>query len=126
MANGRGHRVPLRHRLKHFKGKQGGCFEFNQAVIYRGPFREVLDDDGHRLRRGERVAVCDKTFNLYHKPPYAGHFEFIEPRVPVKLEQAKPYDCARTKLRHPRESKGMEYDATTEPKCCDGGNGGCC
>lgn len=44
-----------------FKGKQGDCFELNQAVIYRGPFREVLDDDGHRLRRGERVAVCDKT-----------------------------------------------------------------
>src|SRR6516165_8430274 len=24
-----------------FKGKQGDCFERNQAVIYRGPFREV-------------------------------------------------------------------------------------
>jgi arsenite methyltransferase len=110
-----------------FKGKQGECWELNQAVVYRGPFREVLDDDGHRLRRGERVAVCDKTFNLYRKPPYAGHFEFIEPRVPVKLDQAKAFDCARTKLRLPRESKGMEYEATTEPsQCCDGGNGGCC
>src|SRR6266513_6048380 len=28
-----------------FKGKQGACFERNQAVIYRGPFKEVLDDD---------------------------------------------------------------------------------
>lgn len=28
-----------------FKGKQGDCFEFNQAVIYRGPFRKVLEDD---------------------------------------------------------------------------------
>src|SRR5919106_5710614 len=27
------------------KGKQGECFERNQAVIYRGPFKEVLDDD---------------------------------------------------------------------------------
>jgi ubiquinone/menaquinone biosynthesis C-methylase UbiE len=106
-----------------FKGKQGDCFEFNQAVIYRGPFREVLDDDGHRLRRGERVAVCDKTFQLYEKAPYADSFEFIEPRVPVKPEDAKPYDCGRTKLRHPRETKGMDYDATTEPaKCCDGGS----
>lgn len=110
-----------------FKGKQGDCFEFNQAVIYRGPFREVLDDDGHRLRRGDCVAVCDKTFQLYQKAPYAEFFEFIEPRVPVKPEEAKPYDCAHGKLRHPRETKGMEYNATTEAsKCCDGGSGSCC
>jgi SAM-dependent methyltransferase len=51
----------------------------------RGPFREVLDDDGHRMRRGDRVAVCDKTFQLYRKTPYAAHFEFIEPRVPAFL-----------------------------------------
>ena len=110
-----------------FKGKQGECFELNQAVVYRGPFREVLDDDGHRLRRGDRVAVCDKTFQLYHQAPYAEHFEFIEPRVPVKLQEAKPYDCSRTAPRHPRETKGMEYDVTTDAsQCCDGGNGGCC
>ena len=110
-----------------FKGKQGGCFEFNQAVVNRGPFREVLDDDGHRLRRGERVAVCDKTFNLYRKAPYAGFFEFIEPRQPVKLDEAKAFDCGRANFRHPRETKGMEYNATTEAaKCLDGGNGGCC
>ncbi len=35
-----------------FKGKQGPCFERNQAVIYKGPFKEVLDDDGHRMERG--------------------------------------------------------------------------
>jgi len=109
------------------KGKQGDCWELNQAVIYRGPFREVLDDDGHRLRRGERVAVCDKTFHLYHNPPYTEHFEFIEPRVPVKPEEAKPFACGPARRRHPRETKGMEYRATTRPgQCCDGGNGGCC
>jgi ubiquinone/menaquinone biosynthesis C-methylase UbiE len=108
-----------------FKGKQGECWELNQAVMYRGPFREVLDDDGHRLRRGERVAVCDKTFQLYRKAPYAEYFEFIEPRVPVKPGEAKPYDCGRTKLRHPSETKGMNYTTTTEAsKCCDGGT--CC
>jgi ubiquinone/menaquinone biosynthesis C-methylase UbiE len=52
-----------------FKGKQGDCFELNQAVIYRGPFREMLDDDGHRFRRGESVAVCDKAFQLCLKAP---------------------------------------------------------
>jgi len=110
-----------------FKGKQGDSLELNQAVVYRGPFREVLDDDGHRLRRGDRVAVSDKTFNLYRKAPYAEQFEFIEPRVAVKPEEAKPYDCARTQLRHPRETRGMHYDTTTEAsKCCDSGTGGSC
>jgi SAM-dependent methyltransferase len=108
-----------------FKGKQGDCWELNQAVIYRGPFREVLDDDGHRLRRGERVAVCDKTFQLYRKAPYAEYFEMVEPRVPVAPGEAKPYDCGRTKLRHPRETKGAGYDATSEAaQCCDGGSCG--
>ena len=111
--------------LEAFKGKQGPCFERNQAVIYRGPFREVLDDDGHRMERGQRYAVCDKTFNLYQRAPYAEQFEFIEPREAIPLDAAKPFDCTRTALRHPKETKGQEYTATTEASaCCDGG--GCC
>jgi arsenite methyltransferase len=112
--------------VRAFKGKQGLCFDRNQAVIYRGPFQEVLDDDGHRMRRGDRVAVCDKTFQLYRKAPYAGHFEFIEPRVPIPSTEAKPFACDPTRLRHPRETKGMDYDVTTtSSQCCDAGGGKC-
>jgi len=109
-----------------FKGKQGQCFERNQAVIYRGPFKEVLDDDNHRMARGERYAVCDKTYNLYKKAPYRDFFEFVDPIVDVPLAEAKRFDCSRTALRHPKETKGQDYDATTEVngKCCDGGS--CC
>src|SRR5213075_594432 len=67
--------------IEAFKGKQGECFERNQAVIYRGPFKEVLDDDNHRLERGRRYAVCDKTYNLYKKAPYREFFEFVDPLV---------------------------------------------
>ncbi len=108
-----------------FKGKQGDCFERNQAVVYKGPFKKVLDDDGHAMERGKRYAVCDKTFNLYSNAPYAEHFELIEPRTEIQIEKAKPYDYAKGHLRHPRETKGMDYDATTEAsQCCEGGN--CC
>ena len=108
-----------------FKGKQGPCVERNQAVIYRGPFKEVLDDDNHRMERGRRYAVCDKTYNLYRKAPYAGFFEFIEPLSEVPLADAKPFDCSRTAIRHPRETKGLDYNATTDASsCCDGGS--CC
>jgi arsenite methyltransferase len=112
--------------IEAFKGKQGECFERNQAVIYRGPFKEVLDDDNHRMERGKRYAVCDKTYNLYEKAPYREFFEFVDPLVDVPLEQAKPFDCSRTALRHPKETKGQDYNATTEAnsKCCDGGS--CC
>jgi SAM-dependent methyltransferase len=109
-----------------FKGKQGECFERNQAVIYKGPFKEVLDDDSHRLVRGQRHAVCDKTFQLYRKAPYAGHFEFLEPLTPVTADEARPFDCNRSVVRHPRETKGLEYDATTEAAKCCGSNGDCC
>lgn len=108
-----------------FKGKQGECFDHNQAVIYKGPFKEVVDDDGHRMVRGGRYAVCDKTCQLYRKEPYAGCFEFVEPRIPIALEEARPFDCQPGQLRHPRETKGQHYDATDRgSQCCDGG--GCC
>src|SRR5439155_200570 len=69
--------------IEAFKGKQGECFERNQAVIYRGPFKEVLDDDNHRMERGKRYAVCDKTYNLYRKAPYDKFFEFVDPIVAI-------------------------------------------
>jgi arsenite methyltransferase len=108
-----------------FRGKEGECFERKQAVIYRGPFQEV-DDDGHRLRRGERIAVCDKTFQIYRSEPYASYFELVEPLEPIALEDAEPFDCNRTVLRHPRESKGLEYDVTTDAVGDVCGPDGCC
>ena len=108
-----------------FKGKQGPCFERGQAVIYKGPFKEICDDDGHRMERGKRYAVCDKTFQLLKRAPYSASFEFIEPHQEIPLEQAGPFDCSGMRLRHPKETKGVAYDATTEAaKCCDGGDCG--
>lgn len=118
-----------------YKGKQGACWERNQAVIYKGPFKAALDDDGHTYPRGERVAVCDKTFHLLKSGPYADTFVFVEPLELIPLEDAKPFDCsppahvntaqagwgAGVARRHPRESKGAGYDATFEgcdPGCC--------
>ena len=109
-----------------FKGKEGPCLERLQAVVYLGPFKEVLDDDGHRMERGVRYAVCDKTFAILQREPYRGHFAAVPPRVEVPLEDAHPFDCTRTARRHPRETKGEEYRVTTEATgtCC--GSDGCC
>jgi ubiquinone/menaquinone biosynthesis C-methylase UbiE len=108
-----------------FKGENSPCVERLQAVVYRGPFKEVLDDDGHRLERGRRHAVCDKTFRTYRREPYAAHFDFIEPLREVPVEEAGAFDCSRAPLRHPRETKGPDYDMTTDPTpCCEPGD--CC
>jgi ubiquinone/menaquinone biosynthesis C-methylase UbiE len=110
-----------------FKGKEGPCFERNQAVIYLGPFKEVLDDDGHRMVRGRRYAVCDKTYQLYQKEPYRAHFAPVDPLREILLAAARPFNCAGGALRHPKETKGHDYAATTAAAHCrDGGNGNCC
>ena len=114
-----------------YKGKEGPCVEKNQAVIYKGPFKKVLDDDGHPMERGKRYAVCEKTYNLYKRPPYADMFEFVEPHTAVTADDG-PFDCAVTRIRDPRETKGQDYKKTIQigsgADCCspsDSG-GGCC
>jgi ubiquinone/menaquinone biosynthesis C-methylase UbiE len=108
-----------------YKGKEGACFEANQAVIYRGPWKLVEDDDGHVLRRGDRVAVCAKTFDIMTRGPYAQDIVAIEPLVTLPEDERALFDCTRTHRRHPRESKGLEYDATSAASaCCEPGE--CC
>jgi arsenite methyltransferase len=109
-----------------YKGKEGPCIERNQAVIYRGPWKQVIDDDGHTLERGARMAVCNKTFKLYSQPPYAGQFILVPPREEIAVEDAGPFDCARDHKRHPRETKGVEFKATQLSGSVCGPGSNCC
>ncbi len=108
------------------KGKQGPCLEANQAVLYRGPWRQVCDDDGHVLRRGERVAVCAKTYGILTSDPYADQIVALPPRVEIPEAERAPFDCSRTAPRHPRETKGLAYDATTDAASACAPGGECC
>ncbi|MFN3532568.1 MAG: methyltransferase domain-containing protein [Candidatus Brocadia sp.] len=110
-----------------YKGKEGPCWDHKEAVVYKGPFREITDDDGHRYRRGVRVAVCRKTFNILGREPYVNHFEFVRPLKEVTEGQAQPFPCTTDMLvRSPRETKGEEYSVTNEGNslCCE--TGSCC
>ncbi len=100
--------------IEAYKGKEGPCLDRNQAVIYKGPFKSVLDDDGHRLDRGERMAVCEKTFNIYSSEPYRQHFDLVEPLHEIASEDAAEFDCRRNARRDPRETKGQDYNATID------------
>ena len=106
--------------VRAFKGKQGPCLDCNQAVIYRGPWRKVEDDDGHTLTRGQPMAVCQKTFRIYSSAPYNEEILAVPPLEAIAPESAPVFDCSRDTARHPRETKGLEYRTTTN------GNATCC
>ncbi len=106
--------------VRAYKGKEGPCLERNQAVIYRGPWRQVTDDDGHTFQRGVPTAVCDKTFQILSRTPYQQQMIPIAPATDMPREQAKPFDCRGTRRRDPRELKGNDFRLTQLP------DGGCC
>ncbi|HEX9654233.1 MAG TPA: methyltransferase domain-containing protein [bacterium] len=109
-----------------YKGKSGPCLERNQAVIYRGPWKAVIDDDGHTLYRGERMAVCDKTFKIYSRAPYIQDIVAVEPYESIPLEQAEKFNCSQNAHRHPRETKGLQYSKTEVAEAQYCGPDGCC
>lgn len=108
------------------KGKEGPCLERLQAIIYKGPWKEVLDDDGHRLRRGQRLAVCDKTYQILTQAPYAADVIPVPPRRAVPLKNARGFACTGEVVRDPRETKGKRYRKTVAAAHRLCGPEGCC
>ena len=105
------------------------CLERNQAVIYKGPFEQVKDDEDHVYPRGVRIAVCDRTFQLLTSEPYADMFHAIEPLQEIPLDQAKEFDCSKDQVRSARATKGDLYNLTTQGSdagCCGGDDTSCC
>lgn len=109
-----------------YKGKEGPCLDRRQAVIYNGPWKAVIDDDDHQLVRGQRTAVCEKTFELYSRAPYRNQITPIPPDNEVPVERAEPFDCHGSPIRAPRETKQGSAELTLLPgdNCC--GPSGCC
>ncbi len=103
-----------------WKGKQGPCLEAGQAILYRGPWERVIDDDGHTFERGVRTAVCAKTFGIMTSEPYACETLGIEPATAIPESEQMLFDCQRSEPRHPHETKGGEYRQNKPPSgaCC--------
>jgi SAM-dependent methyltransferase len=98
------------------KGEGTECLDRGHAVIYRGPYASVSDDEGHVYPRGARMAVCERTYRFLMHGPYQQDFIGIEPvivREPVRF-------CAPPGTRRPAaETKGGSH------ACCGAGSG-CC
>ena len=72
------------------------------------------------------MAVCDKTFEIYSKTPYAGDIISVELYEDIPLEETESFACNKNARRHPHEIKNLEYNKTEladGPVC---GPDGCC
>lgn len=94
------------------------CLDYGHAVIYRGPYREVRDDEGHVYPRGARMAVCERTFRLLTEGPYGSDFIGIAPTL--RGEPRSVCHPAGTR-RSPADTKGAMHNGDA---CC--GTSACC
>jgi ubiquinone/menaquinone biosynthesis C-methylase UbiE len=100
------------------KGEASPCLDYGHAVIYRGPFASVTDDEGHVFPRGERLAVCERTFRFLTEGPHVNDFIGIAPAI--RREPPRPW-CLPAGTRRPAaETKAGSYTVA----CADGGS--CC
>ena len=93
------------------------CLDVGHAVIYRGPFAEVRDEEGHIFPRGERIAVCART----HKALTQGvHKDYFIGITPVVLREPQVW-CAPHGTRRPASvTKGANFESANgqTSSCC--------
>jgi len=99
------------------KGEQTPCLDIGQAVIYRGPYEQVTDDEGHIFVRGARMAVCERTFRYLTTGPLKDDFIAINP---AQVKDPLPWCAPAGTLRPASETKGGNHHAgaKTGSGCC--------
>lgn len=70
--------------------KQAGCVYTGQRAFYHGPFKVIIDEEGHVFPRNQAIEVCTDTASKLSQSPYEGMFTILEPG---KNGEA-PYCCA--------------------------------
>ena len=96
------------------KPQDESCLDKGHAVIYRGPFSEVYDDEGHVYLRGQRMAVCERNYRLLTSETYGDQFIGI---APAQEHKPNPWCCQPGTLRPAAESKGGVHKAD-KGSCC--------
>ncbi len=95
--------------------------DLGQAVLYKGPFAEVVDERGIRYPRGERIAVGSRSFDALSQAPYAEHFVAM---APAELVDAGAACCSEGKPRAAAATRGGSQRAGGTDSV--NGGGGCC
>ncbi|MGV3772833.1 MAG: methyltransferase domain-containing protein [Verrucomicrobiales bacterium] len=68
------------------------------SAIYRGPFKEIADDDGNHFWRGEPEPVSILTLEKLQREPYASQFAFVETSSISAVEESFPDVTAHSPL----------------------------
>lgn len=77
---------------KFVKGSK--CIYKGQYAIYKGPFKNVSDDDDHTYIMGEPIEICTDTAAKLTRPPYAGDFIIIDTsKNNSKIIECSPQCC---------------------------------
>jgi len=59
--------------------KSSECNFQGHRAIYNGPFKVIIDDEGHVFSRNQVVVICTDTLEKLNYPPYLGSFTILEP-----------------------------------------------
>jgi len=102
------------------KPKNEPCLDVGHALIYRGPYSEVYDDEGHVYPRGQRIACCARSFNLMTQGVYGDDFIGITPKT---LKEATSWCAPAGTIRPATETKGGTHSNITE---CSNDETACC
>ncbi|OUS27553.1 methyltransferase [Gammaproteobacteria bacterium 45_16_T64] len=101
--------------LTAYKPSDVDALEGGQAVIYKGPFKEVKDDYGRVYGRGDRIAVSERFFANITEGAYKDHFIAVQP---AEAPAEKSGFCKPSgSLRPVKETKGGIHNS---------GDTGCC
>jgi hypothetical protein len=71
----------LRETIIEARTPAAGCCDERFDVVYKGPFAEIRDDEGHVYLRGMRVAICGATWRALETAGVAGQFTRLAART---------------------------------------------
>lgn len=98
------------------KRSDEGRHDRGHAVIYKGMFTEVRDNDGYVYPKGERMAVSERTYNFLTTGPMKDDFVGISP---AELKEPTSSCCLSGTQRPAGETLGgVQITTTTSESCC--------
>jgi ubiquinone/menaquinone biosynthesis C-methylase UbiE len=101
--------------LTAIKPSRENLYDAGQALLYRGPFKQVEDDLGNTFVRGQRTAVSKRTYDLLTSEDYQSEFVGMSPAAEQNLGCfCKPAGT----LRPAQETKGGSHTGETGSGCC--------
>ncbi|MFH1723078.1 MAG: methyltransferase domain-containing protein [Elusimicrobiota bacterium] len=106
----RGHRFHSVTVSAHKYAKRSVCRFTGQKAVYLGPWKSVMDEEGHLFCRNEPVEVCIGAAAKLLAGPYGGMFRVLEPDGRERTADAPAEPVA----------------ASADGGCCAGGKGGSC